>query len=84
MANLENRSAVVHKFLDKVAGEKEAKYAGKTAYSFKPLVFTAGGLMGKETAEVMDSWKALVPSFHILTQQLSVALLRAKVSNLVW
>jgi hypothetical protein len=80
----ESRLVDIHKHLNMMAGEKESKYSGKTLSPFFPLVFTAGGLMEKRTAEVMDSWKDLVPSYRQLTEQVSLALLRARVGNMVW
>jgi len=67
------------RYLDTV-GRKAISVRPLSSASFKPLVFSTGGLMASETADEVRSWKAALGDtvFGRLGSAISVALVKAR------
>jgi hypothetical protein len=80
LASAEAVGLSVEEYLDRVRREKEAKYRGKTATPFHPVVMSSGGAMEAKTWEILQHWsKVLSPGqLSYLIKRISCILVKSR------
>jgi hypothetical protein len=74
------RNQSVAEYLESIRKEKVAKYGGKTATPFHPVVMSSGGALEKQTLEVFKGWnKHLSPGqMNYLIRKISCILVKSR------
>ena len=80
MAAAEARNLSVPEYLEVIRKEKVAKYGGRTATPFHPVVLSSGGAFEKQTLEVFKGWsKWLSPGqMNYLIRKISCILVKSR------
>jgi len=67
-------------YLSSIEAQKRARYAGRTASPFFPLVFSIAGSLSPSSLPIFDHWRTVMPRFDSFCTQLSISLLRSRTS----